>query len=502
MLKKFYITTAIPYVNAPPHLGFGLEIIQADVIARYNRLLGKKVFFLTGTDENSLKNVQAALNEKISVKKLVNRNAKRFYELKKILNISFDDFIRTTERRHFLSAQKLWLACKEDIYKKTYEGLYCVGCEEFYKESELKDGLCPEHLKKPELIKEENYFFRLSRYTERLKEIISKNEIEIIPEKRKNEVLSFIEQGLEDICISRSSERARGWGIPVPGDKTQVIWVWFDALANYLSAIGYGENEKRFKKLWPADLHVIGKGILRFHAIYWPAMLLSAKLPLPKKIFVHGYLTIGGQKISKSLGNVISPKEVVEKYGRDAVRYFLLREIPPTEDGDFTYEKLEKRYECELALGLGNLVSRILGMIKKYSKNKVPKAKSFLLKKDAEICWKNLKKLMEKFQFSEALSNIWQFIAKVDKFIDEEKPWELFKNKKERLNEVLFSLLNSLYHIAWQIYPFLPDTSFKIAKALGIKELKSKNPTLAKISILKANQIIRKTAPLFPKIIH
>jgi methionyl-tRNA synthetase len=371
MVNKFYITTAIDYVNASPHLGHALEKVQADVIARYHRISGGKVFYLTGTDENSLKNVKAAREKGISIKELVDENAKKFYQLKKILNLSFDDFIRTTQERHIKGAQKLWLSCQNDIYKKTYKGLYCVGCEEFYKKEELIEGFCPEHKTEPELVEEENYFFKLSKYQEKLKKIIEKNELKIIPETRKNETLSFIEKGLEDICVSRSEKRASGWGIDVPGDRTQKIWVWFDALSNYITAVGFSDDEKKFKEWWPADLHVIGKGILRFHAIYWPAILLSAKLPLPRAIFVHGYITVSGQKMSKSLGNIICPFKLVEKYGTDATRYFLLREIPATEDGDFTIEKFEKRYNSDLAKGLGNLVARTMALILKFGHQKM-----------------------------------------------------------------------------------------------------------------------------------
>ena len=360
--KKFYITTAIDYVNGLPHIGHALEKIQTDVVARYHRSLGENVLFLTGTDENSLKNVQAAEKEGITVQELVDRNSQVFYNLKDVLNLSFDDFIRTTEKRHIEGVEKLWKACQKDIYKKTYEGLYCVGCEAFYKESELVNGLCPEHKKAPELVKEENYFFKLSKYQNQLKELIEKNEFKIIPETRKNEVLSFINSGLEDICISRSKERAHGWGIPVPKDPNQIVWVWFDALANYITAVGYDLDEKMFQDLWPADIHFVGKGILRFHAVYWPAMLLSAGLALPKSIFVHGYITVDGGKMSKSIGNVINPIELVKKYGTEPVRYFLLREMPPTQDGDFTYEKFEDRYTADLARGLGNLVARVIAL--------------------------------------------------------------------------------------------------------------------------------------------
>jgi len=468
MSRKFFITTAIDYVNAPPHCGHALEKIQTDAISRYHRLLGEEVLFLTGTDENSLKNVQAAKEEGIPVKELVNWNAKRFYELKKALNLSFDDFIRTTEERHIKGAQKLWLACKKDIYKKTYQGLYCIGCEEFYKEKELIDGLCPEHKTKPELVEEENYFFRLSKYQNQLKEIIEKDKVKVIPETRKNEVLSFINSGLEDICISRSAERAQGWGIDVPGDPTQKIWVWLEALSNYITALGYGENSEKFQKFWLKNenkLHVIGKGIIRFHAIYWPAILISAQISLPNKIFVHGYLTVNGQKMSKSLGNVIDPFELVEKYGTDAVRYFLLREVPPTEDGDFTYEKFEKRYNADFAAGLGNLVARVITLGAKFKIQNSKFKISAQISKIIQNIQEKYKKALDNFKFNEALISIWDLISVCDKYIEREKPWE--KSKKQPF--VIYNLLSVLGHIARMLQSFLPETSEKIFEQLGIK---------------------------------
>jgi methionyl-tRNA synthetase len=467
MSRKFYITTAIDYVNAPPHLGHALEKIQTDVIARYHRILGEEVLFLTGTDENSLKNVQAAREEGISVKELVNRNARVFYRLKETLNLSFDDFIRTTEKRHVKGAQKLWLACKKDIYKKTYKGLYCLGCEEFYKESELENGLCPEHKTKPELIEEENYFFKLSKYQEKLKRIMEKDELKIIPETRKNEVLSFIEQGLEDICISRSAKRAKGWGIDVPGDPSQKIWVWFDALSNYINAVGYATDESKFKKWWPADIHVIGKGISRFHCIYWPAILISANLPLPKSIFIHGYITVSGQKMSKSLGNVIDPFELVKKYGTDAVRYFLLREIPPFEDGDFTYEKFEKRYNSDLAAGLGNLVARVITLAKKLkTQNSKLKIKNSKLEREILAKKEKWKKSLNEFKFNEALKSIWDLISFCDRYIEKEKPWQ--KSEKQKI--VISDLISTLKEISNLLNPFLPQTSEKILNQIETKK--------------------------------
>ena len=466
--EKFFLSAAIDYVNSFPHSGHALEKIQADVVVRYHRLLGEDVFFLYGADENSLKNVQAAEKEGIPVKKLVDRNTKKFYELKKALNLSFDDFIRTTEKRHIKGVQKLWLACQKDIYKKKYKGLYCVGCEEFYKENELENGFCPEHKRKPELVEEENYFFRLSKYQDELKKIIGKDKVRVIPETRKNEVLSFINSGLQDICISRSAARARGWGIDVPGDPDQKIWVWFDALASYINALGYAENSKKFQEWWQKNenkLHMIGKGILRFHAIYWIAMLLSAKLSLPKTIFVHGYLTVNGQKMSKSVGNVVDPFELVKKYGTDAVRYFLLREIPPTEDGDFTYEKFEQRYNADLASGLGNLVARVITLGAKLKiKNEKGKItiQNSKLNKIISDTRKNYQKALEGFKFNEALIAVWDLISFCDGYIEKERPWEESKKQKEVISDLLFAISN----IAEILRPFLPETSEKILKQL------------------------------------
>jgi methionyl-tRNA synthetase len=456
MKNKFYITTAIDYVNASPHLGHALEKIQADVIARYQRIKGKDVFFLTGTDENSLKNVRAAKELGILTEDLVNKNAAKFYQLKEALNLSFDDFIRTTQERHKKGVQKFWLAIKKDIYKKKYRGLYCVGCEEFYKEDELENGLCPEHKIKPEMVEEENYFFALSKYQKILKNIIEKGEIEIVPESRKTEVLSFIEKGLEDICISRSVERAHGWGIEVPGDKTQIVWVWLDALSNYITAIDYGEDGEKFKKYWPADLHLIGKGISRFHCIYWPAFLISAKLPLPKMVFVHGYITVGGQKMSKSLGNVVDPFSLVEKFGTDALRYFLLREASPFEDIDFTFEKLKKRYNDDLAKGLGNLVARIISLAEKFKIQKSKEIQDKILKNNLEIAQKKWKENLERFQFNEALKVIFDFISFCDKFINEKRPWE--EGNQKFIPDLLFALGS----ISELLRPFLLKTSEKI----------------------------------------
>ena len=369
-MAKFYITSSLPYTNANPHIGFALEIIQTDVLARYQRQQDKDVFFLTGTDEHGTKVAKTAKDAGVSPREFTNKISGKFLELTKTLNISNDNFIRTTDQKqHWPSVRVVWEKLQEsgDLEKRIYEGLYCSGCEVFITEKELVNGQCPIHKKEPEKVQEENWFFGLSKYGLQLKEKIEKDELRIVPEGRKKEVLSLINQGLEDISFSRPKEKLQ-WGIPVPGDDTQVVYVWADALVNYISALGYPKGEK-FKKYWPADVHVVGKDILRFHATIWPAMLLSLGIELPKTIFVHGFITADGQKMSKSLGNVIDPFELVEKYGTDAVRYFFLREIPSTEDGDFSYEKFEVRYNADLASGLGNLVARVVTLATKEISN-------------------------------------------------------------------------------------------------------------------------------------
>lgn len=467
-MKTIFITTAIDYVNGDPHIGHALEKIQADVLARRHRQLGDDVYFISGTDENSLKNVQSAEKAGMDIKAYVDLNYSKFSRMKESLELTYDDFIRTTEERHVIGAQKLWQLCEKDIYKKKYGGLYCIGCEEFYKEEDLVDGLCPEHKKAPEYIEEENYFFKLTNYSERIKEAIEKDEIRIVPSARKNEIMSFINSGLQDFCISRSHERAKGWGIDVPNDPSQKIWVWFDALANYITALGFeGNNHEKFDKFWLSkearQVHVIGKGITRFHAIYWPAMLMSAGLPLPKTIFSHGYITVDGHKISKSLGNTIDPFKLSSEYGSEAVRYFLLAEMPALGDGDFSYEKFKKRYESDLAKGLGNLFARTLAMVERAElKDFKITPNEFTIKEVADI----KKKYYDNFYiFNETLKTVWELISSCDKYIEEEKPWTITDIEKKK--EIFSNLLYALKNIAELIEPFLPATAEKISQGLG-----------------------------------
>ncbi len=435
MLKNFYITTSIAYANAAPHIGYAMEICQADVLARYHRMKSDDVFFLSGTDENGSKIKKTALEKKVDPQKFVDENSAKFQLLLDTLNISNNDFIRTTDKkRHWPAAQKIWneLVKKGDIYKSSYEGYYCVGCEAYLTEKDLIDGKCSNHQKVPEKIKEENYFFKLSKYSKMIQEKIESGELEILPESRKNEILNVIKDGLKDISFSRP-KKTLDWGVPVPNDETQTMYVWCDALTNYISALGYGNDyichsreggnpllpqsanlANNFQKYWPADIHLIGKDILRFHAAIWPAMLISADLPLPKKIFVHGFITSNGQKISKSLGNIIDPFEVIDKYGVDALRYYLLKEIPSGGDGDFSFERFEEVYQADLANGIGNLVYRVLTMIERNFDNKIPESKKEALVPFEIIEKEMLEDAINKKEMKPLLDKQLQVVQKID----------------------------------------------------------------------------------------
>ncbi|GAC1320508.1 MAG: methionine--tRNA ligase [Chloroflexota bacterium] len=485
---RFYITTAIPYVNSKPHIGFALEIVQTDAFARYHRLRGDDTYFLTGTDDNSLTNVLAAEQEGIPTQELVNRNAQLFDALRLHLDLSFDQFIRTSvDERHAAGAQKLWQAVADagDIYKQHYSGLYCVRCEQYYAESELIDGLCPEHQIPPELIEEENYFFRLSRYGDRLYNLISSDRYRVIPDSRKNEVLSFIARGLQDFSISRSQARARGWGIPVPDDPEQVMYVWFDALTNYITALDYAADGEVYRRYWAENshrVHVIGKGIIRFHAIYWPAMLLSAGVPLPETLFVHGYITVGGTKMSKSLGNVVDPVELVKQYGMEAVRYYMLRAISPTGDANFTLENFEARYNADLANDLGNLVNRSASMIARYRDGIVPvpgdsDSLDSHVRELAHGAHETLVHAMDNFDPQSALNAVWDLVTRANKYAEESAPWALAKSARAgdaaaeaRLDTSLYTLSESVRLIGAMLEPFLPETARRIRRQLGLPE--------------------------------
>lgn len=481
-----FVTTAIPYVNAAPHVGFALEIVQADALARFYRSQGDDVRFLTGTDENSLKNVQAAEAAGVPVAVLVERNAARFHALRDSLGLSFDDFIRTsTDPRHRPGAERLWNACvaSGDVYKRAYRGLYCAGCEQFYRPDDLQEGLCPEHGTAPDIVEEENWFFRLTRYGDRLREIYARGEIEIVPAQRRNEVLGWLD-ALEDFSISRSAARARGWGIPVPGDPEQVIYVWFDALANYITALGFGSDEALLSRWWTdatSREHVVGKGITRFHALYWPAILLSAGLPLPTRILVHGYVTVDGRKIGKSAGNAIDPVPLAAELGRDALRYVLLRHIRATADGDFSHERFRQAYESELAGQLGNLVHRVLTMIERYCGGVIPAPPAGHRDQDRLILAAAglpaaVAGHVRAYAFDRALDAIWALVAQANRYVTEEAPWAAakaaavpggYQEAEARLHGVLFSLAACLATVGRCLAPLLPDTSHALLGKLG-----------------------------------
>lgn len=476
MSSKFYITTAIPYVNAAPHIGHALEFVQADVIARYHKLLGDETRLLSGADENALKNVQAAEKAGMPVQEFIDKNAVLFEELAKKLNVNFDIFQKGSDKeKHFKSSQKLWEQCFKngDIYKKSYEGLYCVGCETFYTPDELnKNGECFEHPgKKLEKVSEENYFFKLSKYQKLLIEYITSGVLKIFPESRKNEILGFLKEPLLDISISRSNERAKDWGVPVPGDPSQRIYVWFDALNIYQSGIGFGWNDEEYQKWWPADVHVIGKGIIRFHAVYWPAFLLSANLPLPKSIFAHGYLTVDGQKMSKTVGNIIDPLIFIEKYGTDALRYYLLREIPAYSDGDFSERRFLELYNADLANGLGNLVSRVARLYSNYKQ-------TFEKRNFNILSYSQYNLSLSAFQFNEILQWIWANITEENKYIDDHAPWKL---QGKELEEVLQHSVNHILEITFLLQPFLPETAEKIISQFSAPEIKVQAPLFPRI---------------------
>ena len=482
MAEKFYITTTIPYANAPPHIGFALEIIQADVLARWNSLKGKSVFFLTGTDEHGTKNYQTAKKQNLSPEEFVDKNSKLFIELTKILNISNTSFLRTTDKKtHWPGVIEIWKALekKGDLYKKKYKGNYCSGCERFITNKELENEKCSNH---PTLeiqqLEEENYFFRLSKYSDKIKKLIESNKLKILPKKWRNDFLGLIKTGLTDVSFSRDVKHLP-WGIPVPGDKNQVMYVWSDALTNYLTGIGY--PDKKYKKFWPADVHVVGKDMLRFHTGIWPGMLLSAGLPLPKQVIVHGFLTVDGKKMSKSTGNVISPIELSKKYPTDSIRYVLMRATPFGDDGDFSVKALIDRHNNELANKLGNLVSRVSTLAEKYNlKEKL--GVSLISKKTIS----SVEKHLENYELDKALNEVFAYIDKTNEYIQEKKPW-VSKDSK-----VLYEAANAIKDIAIILSPFIPETCEKIAKTFNFKISLSQLNSPLKASKIKKSEILFK----------
>lgn len=456
-MSKYYVAMSIPYVNGEPHLGHAMEFVMADVLARRARQQGHEVLFSTGTDEHGGKIAEKAAELGVTPKALSDQMSQRFSDLATKLNISNDRFIRTTDKGHEERAKLIWKALKKDIYKQNYVGWYCTGDEEFFTETTVKanKGVCPDHNRPYEKIEEENYFFKLSNYTEAILAAIDSNEFLVIPATKRNEILNVLKEGLEDISISRPANKI-SWGIPVPGDTKQVMYVWFEALMNYITVLGYPEHED-FKAFWPADIQIIGKGILRFHAAVWPAMLMALGLPLPKQLYVHGYVTVAAQKMSKSLGNSVSPDEVIDKYGADAFRYYFLRHIPSYNDGDFTWEAFEAAYEGELANELGNAVQRTVAMVQRYQDGMIG------ITPPAEHDIAQYEKALAECRFDRALDEVWEQVRGLNQYIDEEKPWVIAKEKDpEHLREVLAYQVSSLLNIAKLLEPFLPDTATKI----------------------------------------
>jgi methionyl-tRNA synthetase len=489
-----YITTTIPYVNARPHLGFALELVQADTLARHARLRGEQVRLLTGTDDNSLKNVLAAEAAGVDVQSFVDRNADAFAALRKPLALSFDDFIRTSsDPRHRVGVERLWRRCAAagDLYRREYEGLYCVGCEQFYAPDELVEGRCAEHGTEPRLVAEENWFFRLSRHAGRLHRLITGGELRIEPAARRNEVLALIEGGLHDFSVSRSHSRARGWGIPVPDDPGQVVYVWWDALGNYVTSLGYGTGDSAYEQWWAAGgrrVHLVGKGVVRFHAVYWPAMLLSAGLPLPTDILVHDYLTVGGRKISKSAGTTVDPAALAAEHGTDAVRWWLLRDVPRVGDADFTTERLVARADADFAGGLGNLVHRVVTMVHRFRggevpSGEVPAAEAPAAGPDssgapalADTC-RQVPGLVDAaladFDFRRATRAVWTIVEEANRHVDATRPWELARRERRgdpaaarQLDAALAALVAACRVLAAELRPFLPGAAARLTAHL------------------------------------
>ncbi|MBI5400902.1 MAG: methionine--tRNA ligase [Candidatus Yonathbacteria bacterium] len=494
--KKFYITTPIFYANAELHLGHTYTLVLADILARYHRNRGDKTFFLTGSDEHGDKIVRAAQKEGVGPQAFVNANVAKMQKLIATLNVSNDFFIRTSDQtHHWPGAQKLWHAIKEagDVYKGVYRGLYCVGCEAFITEKECVNGKCPLHDAAPEHIEEENYFFKLSKYIPELKRLLESGEFKITPQSKVREMLALLESSgensLGDVSISRP-ERAIPWGIPVPDDPGQLMYVWCDALSNYLSALGYGQaDETSFNAFWPANIHVLGKDIVRFHALLWPALLLSAKLPLPCELLVHGFVNSGGKKMSKTLGNVLSPGDFILEYGVEALRYYLSREVSPTEDWDITREKFKEAYNANLANGLGNLVSRTLKMAEQYFggnvtgdmisvpplRTRIKEVESLGDLSGLNIPYFIINDILPRYhahmcahEVNKATDAVWELIGHLDQFITDYEPFKLIKTDKDATEKVLWGLLYGLREAGKMLAPMMPDTAEKIAGLLGV----------------------------------
>ncbi|MEE1076005.1 MAG: methionine--tRNA ligase [Acutalibacteraceae bacterium] len=505
--EKYYITTAIAYTSRKPHIGNSYEIVMTDALARYKRMLGYDVFFLTGTDEHGQKIEEYAKNAGVTPKEYVDKVAGEIKDICDILNTTYDHFIRTTDDYHEETVKKIFKKLYEqgDIYKSSYEGLYCTPCESFWTESQLVDGKCPDCGREVKKAKEEAYFFKMSKYQKQLEQYIEDNPDFIYPEQRKKEMVNnFIKPGLQDLCVSRTSFK---WGIPVDFDPNHVVYVWIDALSNYITALGYNPegSADNYKKYWPADVHIIGKDILRFHTIYWPIMLMAVGEPLPKQVFAHPWLLFGEDKMSKSRGNVIYADDLVKLIGVDAVRYYLLSEMPYTSDGSITYETVFERYNSDLANTLGNLVNRTVAMSNKYFDGEImqPTATEAVddeLKAIALDTVKNVDKLLNEYRMSDAIDAVISLARRSNKYIDETAPWVLAKDEanKERLGTVLYNLLESIRYIAILISPFMPETAEKIFEQINsdVKDYSS----LESFGGLKAGAKVGTPTPLFSRL--